>query len=358
MRIKLALCAALLMSSLAGERAAADADCDAVYLTGTRDLVIDNEDRSSLYTIYDNYCDSKGNVNKTTAGIGIDAVVKAIPISFTGNYGNSSEAISNFCRNYQNVRYASDNRQITKNTVVVEALKNYNECKKIVSSGVNISHAIVGLGGVIISFEKKDAVTQFEVQGVSLGPAITCGSTSLSSDNRWHSVDERTRATVKGNASIVCKRTPQGEPERIYPMSWIGVSTNVGAYTISLLPDSIIGGESAARLGSELATLSAKSDAEEDKIATQQAEIKALQDSIEKIKSGTKFTTFKFWTGEYGGTTPEYGDRYDPRDHKDVNEIGRRYCPTPAIMHVQQIRSTGGGCCGYAWYTGTCVAYQ
>jgi hypothetical protein len=351
-------CSALLMLNVAAQRALAEADCDAVYQTATRDLVIDNEDRSTLFTLYDNYCDSKGSTSKTSAGIGLDVVIKAIPISFTGNYGNSSEAVSNFCRNYQRVRYSNDNRQITRNTVVVEALKNYNDCKKIISQGVNISHAVVGLGDVIISFEKKDAVTQFEVQSVSLGPNITCSSTSLFLDSKWHAVDEKTHAVVKGNASIACKRAAIGTTEKVYPKSWIGVSTNVGAYSISLLPDSIIGGETASNLGAEIGSLKSKNEADEEKIVSQQAQLKALQESIEKIKAGTKFSTFKFWTGEYGGTTPEYGDRYDPRDNPDALVIGRKYCPAPAIINVQQVRVTGGGCCGYAWYTGTCVSYQ
>ncbi|MDT3382527.1 hypothetical protein RNI52_34695 [Labrys neptuniae] len=336
----------------------ADTECDAVYQNATRDLIIDNQDRSSLFSVYDKYCDSKGSVNNTSVGIGIDVVVKNLPINFTGNYGNSSEAISNFCKNYKEVRFSNENSQVTKNTVVVAALENYNECKKIISQGVSITHTAVGPGDIIFSFQLKNAVTAFEIQGVSLGPNITCGSTTLSSDKKWHSVDEKTRASVKSNASISCKRSSTGSEEKVYPLSWVGISTNIGSYTINMLADSIVGGTLASELNNKIDTLKQKNDSNESLIVSQQTQITSLQQAIDKIRNGTKFSTFKFWTGEYGGTTVEGGDRYDPRDNPDPQAIGRRYCPAPAAMNIQLIRNISGGCCGYAWYTGTCISYQ
>lgn len=335
------------------------ANCEAVYQSATRDLVIDKDDRSSLHTIFDQYCDTRGNTRSRSAGVGIEAVIKSIPVSFTGNYSDAETGMSNFCRNYQEVRFSTESRHITRNTVVTDALRYYNECQIITSRGVTITHIEAGEGDIIFNFNFRDRETRFQIQGVSAGPNVSCGSTSIFRDGNWRTVNRQTRSDIVNNSSLSCTRTPIRQAENtIYPVSWIGIATNLGSYTVKLQPNTIIGGQSAAALHDQVTALSQASDRANTAIARQQAEIGALTAALERIRSGTRFTTFKFWTGEYGGTTPEGGDRYDPRNFPDPEAIGRRYCPAPGIMTVTQVRVIGGGCCGYAWYTGTCVVYN
>ncbi|APO52371.1 hypothetical protein LUI11_38575 [Bradyrhizobium diazoefficiens] len=83
---------------------------------------------------------------------------------------------------------------------------------------------------------------------------------------------------------------------------------------------------------------------------------KAMEDSLTKLKSGMKVSTQQICTGEYDGPCSPYR-RFDPRDWP-MTRIGPAVCPKGASYFPTQLRVTSGGCCGYAWYNITCVAFE
>lgn len=115
--------------------------CIDVYKAATRNLLVSENSYSSVNTIFDNYCEVSGEAKSSNSSAGIEAVIKQIPISFTGQSGSSEQRMKNFCKTYSSVRFDTAASRSLADTVVVDALKSFNECVAITQAGVRISHS-------------------------------------------------------------------------------------------------------------------------------------------------------------------------------------------------------------------------
>lgn len=74
--------------------------CKTIITDGLRDYSIETNSAEYLNSVRDQYCDSSSSAKSSKFGVGLDAVVEAIPIGFKVNYNSSQEAMRNFCKNY------------------------------------------------------------------------------------------------------------------------------------------------------------------------------------------------------------------------------------------------------------------
>ena len=65
-----------------------------------KEFSISTSSTSYLNSVFDSYCEASGNSKQSVGSIGIDAVVKAIPIKFTGSTSSNEEAMRQFCKTY------------------------------------------------------------------------------------------------------------------------------------------------------------------------------------------------------------------------------------------------------------------
>ena len=160
------------------------AKCEDVYKAATRTYTSNESDWSSLKAIYENQCTATGSKNDFSMGGTADVIAEGIPLSLTGNARASQEKISNFCRNFQSRRFDSSYVKVMADTVVVQALKNFNECKAIESKGqVLVSHRVGGLDSVVIDFAFHDTTSVLEVQGV-VPTNLSCRAVAVSTGTR------------------------------------------------------------------------------------------------------------------------------------------------------------------------------
>lgn len=156
--------------------------CDAVYENATRNIMFDESSFSSLHAIYDRHCSLEGHLRNSSQSAGLDVVVRAIPVKFTGSASSSSQAMSNFCRDYRATRFSSSYQKIVSSAVVVEALDRYNECRRIKSNGVLITHTFVDPGAINFNIELSNTNTVFTLENITHGPTVECGTTAFSDD--------------------------------------------------------------------------------------------------------------------------------------------------------------------------------
>lgn len=138
------LCAFSAASASLGQSNLIDA-CKSIITDGLREYSIRADSSAYLNTVHDKYCEKSGASKAQSFGMGLDAVVEAIPISFKGSYGSSSEAMRNFCKSYSSAVSASSNSLSYQETTVRRAYQSFDQCVAMAASNVVVRHAVRSL---------------------------------------------------------------------------------------------------------------------------------------------------------------------------------------------------------------------
>ncbi len=123
-------------------------NCGKLISEGLREYDIEHTSGSYLDTVHDRYCDASGSTNSSNASIGLDLVVKAIPINFTGNYGSYEEAMRNFCKDYKSTRAAATESRSRKEKIVSRAYQSFDACISLAAAGVFINQTVESVSRV------------------------------------------------------------------------------------------------------------------------------------------------------------------------------------------------------------------
>jgi hypothetical protein len=194
-----------------------------------KEYSIDSSSSSYLNAVFTQHCQTDGSRKSAGAGLGIDAVVKAIPIKFTGNYSNSSEAMTSFCKAYSSQTFTSAASDSYKETISLKALETIGQCNMLQAGGYTVSHQVANVESA--NFYLRSSVTQaFEMQGVSTTGGAICEGLV---DGKKRSFDSALNVKIKATLSFSCKRTGLVK-ERVtsYPESIVTVLTNQGNYSL------------------------------------------------------------------------------------------------------------------------------
>lgn len=207
-----------------------------------------------LNSVFDQYCEQSGESKASSVGVGLDVVIKAIPIKFTGNYDSSSQGMKNFCKTYASSS-SLQQRQFSYNEKITEkALDTLTKCFQLQSQGVTITHSIVNK-------EKTEFYLKTEVfkplifQGVNTSAAVSCTGIV---NGKAILLNEKTNFSVTKSQSFVCTRSPSvvtGASTKVYEESAIIVLTDLGNYPVLLPRDERLSESMASDLDKELGKL-------------------------------------------------------------------------------------------------------
>jgi hypothetical protein len=75
-------------------------------------------------------------------GLGIDTVIKSIPVRFTGNYSSNEEGWRNFCKNYSSETSLQTNRYTYQERIVERAYDSFDTCIALASVGIVTRHRV------------------------------------------------------------------------------------------------------------------------------------------------------------------------------------------------------------------------
>ena len=189
-----------------------------------------------LNSVFDNYCEQSGSAKSSSAGIGLDTVVKAIPIKFTGSYASNEEAMRNFCKSYSAVAAGSSRSFSYSERVSDKALQTINDCLRLQAQGITITHSVVTKETTAF-FLKASGGQPIQLTGVVPSAGVACKG---SIKGRLQTLDERTNESIRDTQNFVCTRlaTQTSNPKvRAYPEASIIVSTSYGNYNVFLPRD-------------------------------------------------------------------------------------------------------------------------
>jgi len=330
--------------------------CVAVYETATRNLQISEASYSSLNTVFDQYCESNGEFKDSAKSGGLEAVIKSVPISLSGNASSIEERFQNFCSNYSGIRYNSAASRALADTVVVDALNAFNNCIEISSRGVIISHSSpTGLDGTF-NFTFR-ANINYELQGVQEGRNIECEIRDPL-DGKMIQADTSTTLKFDKPFSAFCKRKPEGSPSgKFFPRTSVVFASNQGNYSVLYPAEEVLDVEFASVLDRRISNaedrLIALSNNLETNIVKLEERVNDVSSAssalVSELRTAIDFKVFKVLRAD-----SQPGERdYAHVGCADPTAWVQSQCPGYSVEMIV-LSSRSGGHCGFTHYLGIC----
>ena len=198
---------------------------------------ISSQSSAFLNSAFDQYCDQSGSTKASGGGIGLDMVIKAIPIKFTGSYSSTEEGFRNFCKNYSSVATAAERKFSYEEKIATKSLETIDSCLRIAATGAVVTHEIPNAKSVVFYLQSGSA-TKLELKGLFPTPddGVLCKSQV---DGQLKNITEETYTKVEPSISISCSRTAKAQSSGVktYEEQVITLATNLGNYTVFLPQD-------------------------------------------------------------------------------------------------------------------------
>jgi hypothetical protein len=251
--------------------------CKPVITDGLREYSIFSDSSSFLNTVFDKYCDSSGSAKIQSLGFGIDAVVKSIPVQFTGNFSSNEEAVRNFCRDYRSVTVNVTNRNSYEEKIVRRAYDSFDACISMAQTGVIARHRVENVERV--NFYLAPGFSRpVTVRGVNPSSNMTCTGQDPTENGTPTEVTfgKTSRYVLQNNTvlGMVCTRKATIDPagNSVFDEGIVTVLTDInpnGNYTMFLPRDSKLAENQASVIDAKLQSLAS----ETEKLAEQLSKI-------------------------------------------------------------------------------------
>ena len=196
-----------------------------------KEFSISTSSTSYLNSVFDNYCEASGSKRSSSAYVGIDVVVKAIPIQFTGATANAEEAMKSFCKNYASSSSLQERKFTYEERIASKALDTVSDCLRLQTQGVTITHDIVNRETAAF-FLKSSVEQKISLTGVSLSSSVACVGLV---NGKKQTFSDSTFVNVSKSQNFTCTRTPQAAASgniKTFGEATIVVSTNFGNYNV------------------------------------------------------------------------------------------------------------------------------
>jgi hypothetical protein len=172
MRFVICVCAILSFGSVAFAQEAQDICLGVLTYTG-RDENSQARQNALAENIYSQHCEGSSIKRGSTISIGLEAVVKAIPVKFNFGGASNEEKLNNFCKTYDSRRAEFHEERIDQSTVVREALTSFNDCLRFSTQHV-LFNPKIGRTRLVIDV-KRTAAEDASITGISYDPSLlTC----------------------------------------------------------------------------------------------------------------------------------------------------------------------------------------
>jgi len=207
-------------------------NCRTIITDGLREYSITTDSSSYLNSVFDKYCESSGTARSAGLSVGLDVVVKAVPIQFTGAYSSNEEAVRNFCRNYSSLSAGRSDRTTYQERIVQRAYESFDQCIALAQTGVVVRHKVRSLTDLDF-FVAPGFARPVTLRGIKTSSNIQCsGQDPNSSNSAAKNLDLSTRIQIKDNSvlNISCTRTGRAgaNGETVYDEGTVTLFTDIG----------------------------------------------------------------------------------------------------------------------------------
>lgn len=210
--------------------------CEVIITKGLREYRIDTSSSTYLRNVFDNYCEASGSMKSSSLGVGLDLVVKAIPISLTGDYSSTEQAMRSFCKTYASQTHATQASSSYEETIVNKAYESFNQCLRFIAQGVSVEHDVVSLAAS--SFFLWAGVNKpIKIQGVTTSPNVSCSGQDPS--GKLITYTPKTTVLAKDTLGFTCWRSSEkaADGRDVFNEATVQIVTNYGNYNVFLPRD-------------------------------------------------------------------------------------------------------------------------
>jgi hypothetical protein len=350
MRIKsfwlIGIFAALLSNNVTAEQR----QCEDVYAGSVRDINIDIKTLMEKNDIYSMHCEANGSLKQSSASVDLTVPVQqGVNVGFKGSKADAQQEMQNFCKEYKQAYSKSQALYKLSNTVVVDALNRYNQCKALEINKVQISHVATQSRTVSVQVSFNPAVTIVDLQGISYDTKVATCRTDAFGQNAQVVSFETGSVLVKKPFSITCERIAEETANRgkKYPHFELGIATGAGPYTVNMPVEEVLGYDLASKNKVEIENAAVQNDILTTQNNSLASKIVALNTQMNNINIEAYFAT----VGDGSNVEcPQRGGNLQA--HIASVCAGRKSSPP-----VARGGNPGGGTCGWQLYTFTCYTY-
>lgn len=328
-------------------------DCAAVYSNATRNITSIQKQQTELSYYFSRHCQKSGEVNNSSFSLGIEAVVKQIPFTFSANSNDSKSKMEEFCKIGSQQNYFSVTSSDFRDEVVSASLNSFNQCIALENRGIRLTHQEQAPQSVLVYGELTQNFINASLDAVAYDPnALTCKSTGFSNDGSAISIDGSKSLKITKNFTITCTRKAKIDGQKaFYPRAVVGLSTSLGPYTVELIEDQLFG----FTLASQAKANYDKAVAQRDYNLNEALGAKAAAAQLQNRLNNVSAESFTVSYGEYDRPSTQY---FGPRLYcgTDIQAHANATCGPNRVAFLKLLGSYGGNKCGYGHYTFSCVS--
>jgi hypothetical protein len=316
--------------------------CAAVYSSAVRNVEFYTKQNSQKYYVFSQHCEQNGSIRTTSTNVDLSAAYKLISFDFSGTQDDAKSEMQKFCKTFaQDYSSASASSQY-KNTVVVDALESFNECRRLETQGVRFAQSVQAPSRLsITAYFNPDTtiltVKQFDELNFS------CTTSAASKDGKIipaASINKEFKP--KGSFVLSCARKgKKSSTGTQYERSSVRIDTNWGPYSVVMQPEGLLNFD----LASEAKT-------QNDELSVRVANLTGTLTS-EKNRADTYQTKWGNASAEIYGTMLGEGAPLPCGGSVEawaITTCGGRPKVGPIVTSVR-----GGNACGYTGFAVACV---
>jgi hypothetical protein len=182
--------------------------CDTIITKGLREYNISSESSSYLNNVFSQYCYESGEANSSSFNLGLDTVVKALPIKFSLGSSDSKTAMQNFCKSYKASTEAKQERNTYQETIVNKAYDTYASCVQLSQLGYYVTHDFITPQKSQLLF-RAGVAKPIEINGMDTSPNVSC-SGPVNGQEKKYRVSTKVRSD--NTIGIFCTRVSRKGP--------------------------------------------------------------------------------------------------------------------------------------------------
>jgi hypothetical protein len=257
--------------------------CNKIITDGLKEVDIQLTSSSFLNSSFDRFCTASGSMKSTSGGVGIAAIVNAIPVQFTGNFSSSDQAMSNFCGTYASVAAGRSQATTYEEHTVQRAYESLDSCVAFALTGVTMQETVRSLQNLdfFVAPGMRNPIT---LRGIETSPNIVCSGQDPNAKNAAVvKFDLSTRIVLQNSAvlNISCVRagTPGPGGQTVYAEGTVTLFTDVlprGNFGAFLPHDALLPTNQATLLDAQIQGLTARLVAAEAIATAQEMQIRTL----------------------------------------------------------------------------------
>lgn len=339
--------------------------CEYVYGQSTRNISSKAQNLASSRFTYNWMCESTGDVRDSSFSLDLDTVVDAIPLEFRVGTTDKKVIMKNFCKTGKEQDAFSASYSEVSDTVVIAALKNFNECRLLELKGFRVRHNEAPPSSVSITGENFKPGLVVMLTGIAFDPQrLTCRSTSLRPDPNPEIIIPKTfpRRTLKQVWSIICERRPENTREgAFYPRTTFQLTTSEGPYSFDLAANRLDSYATATDSKLRYQALVLERRKVKKALADSQAALAGSQAAYAGLEARLRNATVTYAASIVvmnSDNVVRNGVVYQQCDSRLPNEVAQAHvvaqCPNqPAGVFPKS--SNGNGKCGEHYFIGWCL---